>query len=132
MGDSPIEDLSHLLGSFAEPQPADGISGKTELHDLPCAALAQILPGPSLYDSEKRLAGIARMSLSAARCPAHGSFHGQLLLFWGTCIGGTFIQYHDDVRSQSFLDGSGAFGGQVMAGTVEVRLKSHPLFGQGA
>ncbi len=45
-------------------------------------------------------------------------------------VGGirTFIESHDNVRTQVFLDLDGTFGGQAFHGTVNMRFESHPIF----
>ncbi len=40
---------------------------------------------------------------------------------------GTFIESHDDIRPQVFLDCNGFLGGQAMRRTVDVALKGYPF-----
>src|SRR5690606_34909758 len=61
--------------------------------------------------------------------PSTGSVRGLLHIFPRGRIRNTLIKSHDDVGPERLLYRNGGFWCQHMRRTIEVRLKSDPLFG---
>jgi len=115
----------HVGFALADRKPADGMPREAQTADHPRRFCAQILKNAALHDTKQGLV-IPFFSIQAAVCPEVGAFHG----FLGVVVVKgvrAFVESHNDIRPEVFLDRDRAFGGQAFHGAIDVGFESHPI-----
>ena len=113
------EDAHHVLFRLADRQAADGHAVEADVVQSGQRLVAQVFVHASLDDAEQRV-GIFQLVVFVARTlrPAHAHAH-RLGRFLVRCrIGGAFVEDHDDVGIQHFLDLHRDFRRQEQLGAI--------------
>ncbi len=111
----------HFIFRLADRKPTNGVPRKTECTDISSGLLAQVFEDTTLDDAKERLIR-AGFGCQAALRPVMGAQHGLLVV---CIIGGvgTFIESHDDIGIQIFLDGNGLLRGEPVQGAIDMAFK---------
>ena len=122
-------DAKHILFGFAHREAADGIAREIHLHQLQSGTLPQVFIDSPLHDAKEGLAGgIGEGQLAALR-PFESGVERSFHILAGGGKWRAFVETHDDVRAQGFLNGDNAFRSEEMAAAVDVGLELHAFAG---
>ena len=119
--------FQHQPLGFPDAEPSDRVTVKTDCRQLLRAPPAEIGIDAALDDPEEGLRPILPALLAAVR-PAGGSGERPFDLFPGGGIGGALVEAHHDVAAERLLDLHGRLRAEEMGRTVDMGLKSRPLF----
>lgn len=117
--DSAVEGGIHLRRRLSDTQATDGVAGEVHAKQPKGRAFAEIRMKSTLHDPKERLVG-AGLGGSAAFGPASGAVDGAKNFFAGFAGRRAFVEAHDAVCSERFLDLHGAFRRKLKQITVDV------------
>jgi hypothetical protein len=119
------ENREHLFFALTDSESAERVTIETDGLELLRALLAQIAFNASLHDAKKEGSSSAfrrkaRMCILALLCPEKCAIHRRC---YGLPIrrgGRTFVEAHDDIRTETMLYGHCFFWTEKMGRTVEM------------
>lgn len=120
-----VEHCVHLGFGLADGESANGDSGRPEGGDELGRLRSKVRADAALDDSEEGLVGAA-FGFEGTFGPAMSPLHGDAAV--GVVVRvGTFVEGHDDVRAEVFLDADRTFGGEAMRRAVNVTFEGHAV-----
>src|SRR5574343_272230 len=125
-----VEDARHVLLRFADRQAANGHAVETDVVEASQRFVAQVFIHAALDDAEQRVA-VFQLVVFVARAlrPAHAQAHRFGRFLARRRVGRAFVEDHDDVRVQDFLDLHRDFRRQEKLGAVVRRAELDTFLG---
>ncbi len=120
-----IQRSVHLLLCLPHRESADGNAGRIERGDEFGGLRSEVCLDAALHDAEQSLVW-ARLRFEGALCPAMSPLHGEFGVSVVIRVG-AFVECHDDVCAEVFLDRNGFFGREAVCRAVNVTLEGHAV-----